>query len=402
MKILQVNAVYKILSTGRTCSELSDYLNAHGSECLTAYSTGTAMDHSVRISPVWECKLHALFSRIFGLQGYFSPVSTHRLIALIKKSKPDIVSLGNLHANYLSLTHLLKFLGENDIATVVRLDDCWDYTGKCTHYTTDFCDRWKTGCHNCPKLKQDHNSWFFDRTKTMWKDKYDGFSSIPRLAVIGVSDWITEEARKSPMFEKARIIQRIYNWIDLEIFKPQPKNRIKKKLNIENCKIILGVASGWSNKKGLDIFIELSKKLSDNEKIVLVGKMPDVKLPGNVIPIPATDKVEQLVEYYSAADVFLQLSQQETFGKVVAEALACGCPVITNSQTANPELVKSGCGIVLQNMAVNNVYNAVNTIFKTPSDKFAANCRDCAIEYFDKTSCIKEYYDVFYKLTTLR
>ena len=49
------------------------------------------------------------------------------------------------------------------------------------------------------------------------------------------------------------------------------KYMIKKQKNLENKKIILGVASVWDKRKGLDDFIELSTMLDDNYKIVLVG-----------------------------------------------------------------------------------------------------------------------------------
>ena len=220
--------------------------------------------------------------------------------------------------------------------------------------TTD-CYKWQSGCFNCPKIKDDNVSWFFDFTKKMWRDKEKCWLSVPRLAVVGVSDWITNEAKKSPMFKNAKIIDRIYNWIDLDSFSPTDTLAAKEKLGLTGKKILLGVSSGWSNKKGLDKFIELASVLKEDERIVLVGNLPKISIPDNVICVKETNDVEVLSTYYNAADVFLQFSQQETFGKVVAEALACGTPVITNKYTANPELVDDSCGMILSSWDISHI-----------------------------------------------
>ena len=185
----------------------------------------------------------------------------------------------------------------------------------------------------------------------MWNDKKRLWLSIPNLAVVGVSDWITNEAKKSPMFKNAKIIRRIYNWIDLDVFKPANADDIREKYGLTDKKIILGVSSAWSRKKGLDTFLKVADCLKNDEIMLLVGNMPKISLPKNVISVAATDSVNELVKYYNAADVFLQLSEEETFGKVVAEALACGTPVVTNGYTANPELVNASCGCIARDLS---------------------------------------------------
>lgn len=134
-------------------------------------------------------------------------------------------------------------------------------------------------------------------------------------------------------------------------------------MNLTNNFIILGVASGWSNDKGLDKFIEISQHVESNVRIVLVGKTDNSLIfPENIISIPETDKIQELVEYYSMADVLLNLSLEETFGKVVAEALSCGTPVISIDSTANAELVGFGCGYVLDEWSITGVLEKINLI----------------------------------------
>lgn len=398
MKILLVNAVNDMLSTGRFYSELNQYLNKNGHSCFVAYSTGRQTEKSFRISSTIECKIHALLSRITGMQGYFSAVSTRKLINYIKRYQPDIVHLGNLHANYINLPQLLDYLGKMNIATVVTLHDCWLYTGKCTHYTSIECSKWKTGCYNCPMLKEDHNSWFFDKTPRLWNDKKKQFSAISRLAVIGVSEWITNEAKQS-FLGQASIVKRIYNGIDVSRFRPVRNKELKKELGISGCKMILGIATAWSNKKGLDKFIELSSELEIDERIVLVGTMSNnIQLPSNIISIPLTNTVRKLVAFYNEADVLLQLSEEETFGKVVAEALACGTPVITNNKTANPELVNSSCGIVLENTTKQNIRQALDEVLSRGKQYYSNSCVAHATQNFNKEKCVQEYLRTYLKL----
>lgn len=395
MKVLQINAVNAILSTGRNCGELVDYIKRYGGECYTAYSEGPYTCNSYRISAVSECKKHALLSRITGLQGYFSPKSTAQLIDIIKEIRPDIVNIGNLHANYLNITELLKFIAQNDIPTALVLHDCWPFTGKCTHYTTKGCFKWQTGCFDCPSLRDDNKSWFFDRTSKMWNDKKKAWLSIPNLAVVGVSDWITNEAKKSPMFKNAKIIRRIYNWIDLDVFKPVNADKVREKYGLTDKKIILGVSSRWSRKKGLDIFLDTANRLKQDEVIMLVGEMPNIRLPKNVISVPATESIDELVAYYSAADVFLQLSEEETFGKVVAEALACGTPVVTNKYTANPELVNSSCGCITKNLSADSVCLSIDEVLDNGKESYSASCVKFAKENFDGNKNMGEYLKLY-------
>jgi len=364
MKVLQINAVGGISSTGRICFELADYLNNNGHEGYIAYSTGYHYYKGYKIGNKFDTKVHGLLSRIFGTQAYFSKGATRKLLNYISNLKPDIVHLHNLHSNYINLKLLLSYLAENDIPTVITLHDCWFYTGKCTHYTLDNCYKWQTGCGKCPGLKLDNPSWFFDRTKKMLRDKKTLLERIPRLAVIGISDWITNEARKS-FLASAKILTRIYNWIDTDVFKPVDGTSLKKKLGIIDKWVILGVASRWSNRKGLNKFIELSGIIPPEMKIVLVGGISNkIKLPQNIIHIPEIHDLSELVEYYSMADVFVHCSREEAFGKTIAEALSCGTPAIVFNSTACPEVIGPGCGLIINEYDASAILKGIAIIRK--------------------------------------
>lgn len=401
MKVLQVNAVYNIGSTGRTTAELHNALLNNGIDSYVAYSkTNKPNDKNLyHIGSALDVKLHGLFSRISGKQGYFSHLATRDLIKFIDIINPDVVHLRNLHGNYINLPMLMKYLAEKKIAVVITLHDFWFITGKCMHFTSANCSKWQDKCGNCPNLQDGNRTWFFDRTEKLLKDKIQMFSEINKLALIGVSKWTTDEIKKSPIAQSADIVKAIYNWIDLDVFKPVNADDIREKYNLADKKILLGVSSVWNDKKGLDIFLELSRCLKDDEAIMLVGNMPDIDLPENIISVPTTESVNELVKYYNVADVFLQLSKEETFGKVVAESFACGTPVVTNSYTANPELVNTSCGCVVNDLSADTVYSSVEAVLNNGKKAYSEACIKFARENFDSNKNIGEYLKLYSDLS---
>jgi len=398
MKVLQINAVNGIRSTGSIVTEISDFLNSNGHEGYIAYSDGIPYKNGYKIGTYFEKKIHAFCSRIFGKQSYYSRNGTKKLIKHIIQIKPNIVHLHNLHGNYINIKILLNFLAKNDIPTVLTLHDCWFFTGKCTHYTIDNCYKWKMKCGKCPRLKKDNISWFFDRTTKMLKDKENWFNSIPRLAVIGVSDWITNEASYS-ILSSSMIIKRIYNWIDLDVFKPVFVEKLEK---LRDKYIILGVASHWSSAKGINKFIELAKVINDDMIILLIGNInTSYNMPYNILNITETHNVNSLVEYYNMADVFVNFSLEESFGKVTIEALACGTPVIAINSTANSELVNFNCGHKCNSEDINEVLNNIISVKKKGKKEYSPNCVNFVKKNFDITEREREYLKLYEDLIIL-
>jgi glycosyltransferase involved in cell wall biosynthesis len=401
MKIVQINAVYEYSSTGRTTMEMHDYLksNGHGSYVfctnkhmpeINVYKMGCYSDY----------KMHSFMSHLTDGQGLYSHKSTKKLLRQLDDIHPDVVVLRNLHANYIHFPLLLRYLAVKDIATVIVLHDVWPFTGHCCYYTEDNCDKWMTECNNCPARAKYNKSWFLDNSKRNFQTKLELFKAIPRLAVVGVSKWVAGEARKSPIFANAKYIDYIYNWIDLKKFFPREDGSIRGKLNLNGRFVSLSVAQGWNELKGLFKIFEVAKKLPE-DRFVLVGRMDyQGELPANVISVGATSNTDELAQYYSMADVLLVCSLQETFGKVSAEALSCGTPVIANNSTANPEIAGSECGIAYDTGNVDQIVSSIREIKSHGKSTYVDRCVNRAGTCFNFEIQIKKYMNLFEDMVT--
>lgn len=393
MKIVQINAVYHFSSTGRTTEDMHLFLQKEGIDsyvfCINEDKPGAGI---FRMGNRLDHKAHAFLSRFTGLRAYFSKPATRQLVRHLDKIHPDIVVLRNLHTNFIHLPMIMTYLANNNIKTIWVLHDCWAYTGGCTHYTVIQCFRWQTECQNCP-WKGDNTSWFIDRSKKVFADRKMYFGAIKDLTIVGVSDWVTNEAKKSFLKDNAQRILRIYNWIDLDVFYPRDTADLKNKHSLsENDFVILGIAQIWSEDKGLSLFLEMARTFPQT-KVIMVGTL-DATLPDNIIHVDAIDNTDLMAQYYSLADVLVNFSQQETFGKVAAEALACGTPVIANNNTANPEIV-GDCGFVISNNDKDECYVAIEKIMERGKNAYSPQCVARAKALFAKGDRLNDYLNLF-------
>lgn len=400
MKIVQINAVCDTGSTGRICRELNDYLIRHGHESIVLYGNGSSKyEFGQRVTGKLGVKAHALLSRVCGKNAAYSPIATRRILHTLRIYQPDVVHLHNLHGNFVSLRPLLRYLAKKDIPTVITLHDCWFFTGKCTHYTAAGCYRWQTGCHDCPILKSDIPSYLFDRTGEMWAEKKKLFQAIRRLAVVGVSDWITDEAGRS-FLKDAKILRRIYNWIDLDVFYPRG-NDARREFGIAQDKwAVLCIGAGWAaNAPKTKDLLALALRLGDACQIVLAGNVDFAdSLPANVRWVGYISDTDILAKLYSACDVYVHLSREDTFGKVIAEALACGTPAVVYNATACPEVIGEDCGIAVETGDLDGVCGAIEAIRRQGKAHFSRNCVQTAGARFAKQMLIEETLDLYGRL----
>ena len=346
MRVLEINAVYGMGSTGTIVRDLQDFCAKDGIECHIAYSLARGeVPNGYKIGGWLSHKIHALLSRISGKQGYFSIFATIRFLRYLQKLNPDVVHLHNLHSNYINVNMLLRFLAKNDKTTVITLHDCWWFTGGCFHYTAAGCDRWLNRCGNCPKRMEDTPAYLCDSSVKILNDRKKYLSAIKRLTIVGVSSWISSEARKT--FLKGKRIETIYNGVDSTVFKPSPSN-LRERLGLNGKFIILGPASKWLltiNKSTLEYFV---RNMKNNMVLVLYGLIDTkINVSSNTILYGYTHNREELAQLYSMADVFVNPTREDSLGFINIEAQFCGTPAFTYKNTGVTETVPSSNSVDL-------------------------------------------------------
>lgn len=392
MKVLQINCA-SFGSTGNLAKSIHNELLKEGHESRIYYGIGSSDDALIQsVGSMVDVHIHAVLSRYTGRQCYFSHIPTLKLIRKIKEFNPDVIHLHNLHGSYLNLQILFDFLKKYNKKVVITLHDCWLFTGKCPHFTAIGCDKWKKSCGDCPQLPRYPKS-YADRTSKNLKDKKEWLKGFEDMHIVTVSNWLKSVASESFLNEYP--ITAIPNGIDTTVFYPRPENTVREKYGIGESFMILGVASAWAG-KGLREFKQLAEIRRDS-KIVLVGltKEEAQGLPENIIPIPRTENRDELAEIYSTADVFINLSLEETFGLVVGEAMACGTPSIVYNSTACPELILAGTGFVAEPDNIEQINEYIEKISETGKKQYIDACVSHIKENYTVEKMIASYMSLY-------
>ncbi len=340
---------------------------------------------------------HAGYSLLFDGHGLSSTSATKKLIGWIEDIKPDIIHLHNLHGYYLNYKILFNYLSTLETQIIWTLHDFWPITGHCAHFDYAGCNKWKTECCHCPQRGTYPKSLFLDRSRRNFNVKKLAFTSVKNMTICPVSQWVGRLVSDS--FLNKYPILPIYNGVDTELFKPIESD-LRKRFGLENKFVLVGVAAPWYPLKGMKDYYELSKSLSSDYQIIMIGLKPKQirELPKGIIGIEKTQNQKELAEYYSFADVVLNLSYQETFGMTTVEGMACGTPGIVYDKTASPELVTSDTGIVVKAGDIPGLISAVTEIQKKGKAFYALHCRQRAVTLFNKDSQFNKYIDLYESL----
>lgn len=393
MKVVQINATYKIGSTGKICAQIEEVCQSANIQNYVLYSSGDGkIGDRAKFPANIYTKFQALKSRIVGNYGFNAFLSTKRLIAAIDKIQPDIIHLHNIHNHDYHLRMLLQYLHDKKKKVIWTFHDCWTFTGYCPHFDLVRCDRWKTECGKCPQYRS--FSWFVDRSSTLLRWKRDLLSGID-LTIVTPSQWLADVIGQS--FLGNSPLQVIYNGIDLSVFVPTESDFLKK-YDLVGNKVVLGVAFDWGERKGLDVMIRLAEILPKDYRVVLVGtnKLIDKRLPDSIISIHRTKDQQELAEVYSAVDVFVNPTREEVLGLVNIEALACGTPVVTFRTGGSPEIPDDTCGSVVERDDIEALQREIYRICETRPYSTEA-CRKRA-QRFDMKDCYKRYIELYERI----
>ncbi len=357
MKVLLVNSVCGIRSTGRICTDIADEMSARGNVCRIAYGREPFVPdrykkYAVRIGGSMDVMLHAFRSRICDGSGFYSKAATRRFLDWVREFDPDVIHLHNLHGYYIDVDQLFRYLRICGKKIVWTLHDCWPFTGHCTYFELCGCERWKTGCGECPLISE-YPCSYIDRSAEHWKRKKHLLMDIPNLTIVTPSQWLKQYVEDS--FLGTYPVKVIYNGIDTDKFYPSGES----KPDSDKRKVI-GVSADWDYRKGLGDFCQLGEK---DFEITLVGLSEKQKksLPSFIRGISRTDSTEELRKLYADADCFVNPSYEDNFPTTNIEALACGTPVVTYCTGGSPEAV-GDCGIVVEKGDLDGLKHAIRTV----------------------------------------
>jgi len=363
LKVLQINTVCGVGSVGRIVRQIHEALQEKGHESYIAYGRKPlGCDGAIRIGEDLDVYFHVFLTRVFDLHGFGSKKATKKFLKIVEEINPDIIHLHNIHGYYLNIEVLFDFLKSFDKPVVWTLHDCWAFTGHCSHFTYAKCERWKTGCYSCPEKKSYPRSVIFDNSKSNYARKKKAFTGAKNMTLVTPSQWLAGLVKES--FLRDYPVQVIPNGIDTEVFKPTPSD-FKKRYGLDGKFLILGVANVWGKRKGFDYFLDLSKYLSDDEIIVLVGLSDEriKNLPNNIIGIKRTNSAKELAEIYTAADVFFNPTLEDNYPTVNLEAQACGTYVITfDSGGAKETIISKESGVAIKPCNAEDIMNLIRVL----------------------------------------
>jgi len=334
MKVLLINSVCGIGSTGRICTDLAQDFEKDGHTVKIAYGRDAFVPeqfrkYAVRIGTDMDVKLHGLRTRLLDEHGFGSKLATKKFLAWAEEYKPDLLWLHNIHGYYINVEMLFAWIKKYpDMQVKWTLHDCWAFTGHCSYFTMVKCEQWRTHCSYCPQTRRYPASKLKSNCKANFNRKRAAFTGVKNMTLITPSKWLANLVKES--FLKEYPVEVRYNTIDTNIFKPTPSD-FRERYGLVDKKVVLGVASVWDDRKGLNDFVKLAGMLDDSYVIVLVGLTDEQieQMPKNVIGIKRTNSPQELAQIYTAADVFFNPTYEDNYPTVNLEAQACGTRVVT-------------------------------------------------------------------------
>lgn len=393
-KLLQINVTANWGSTGKIAEQIGVMAQEYGWESYIAYgrSMNPSKNKLIKIGSMLDVYEHYFENRFFNNEGRASRRATKKFLKEIDKIKPDVVHLHNIHDHYLNFPLLFRYLAEKNIPVVWTQHDLWAMTGYCA-FNLMGCEKWKTHCSNCPMIQ----TFSLDRSREGYQKKKQCFISIPTMTIVPVSEWLGTQVKQS--FLKKYPVQVIKNGIDINVFRPTHADCLER-YGLRNTRFVIAVASIWPESKGLSDFIYIRQILDKSIKIALVGLSEHQisQLPNGIVGIPRTQSQVELAQLYSAAEALVSLSGSETFGLTIAEALSCGTPAIVYNNTAQPKLVSDNTGRIVANGDYKQVASIISEFVTNDFKSIHTNdCRNRAIEYFDKNKSYLSYIRLYSK-----
>ena len=400
MRVFQLNTFCGIKSTGRITTDIALLLEQQGDQCIIGYGAESVPDaykrFAYRIGNPLERKIHGAIRKFFDGEGYGSIAGTLRLIKEIERFQPNVIHLHNLHGCYLHLGILFRFLQKAEIPLVWTLHDCWSFTGHCAYFNYIDCEKWKTECHHCTQLRSYPVCLGIDGSCRNQRRKKKLVHGLKSVTLVPPCHWLAKYIPDSILREYP--IRVICNGVDREVFRPVDPKNLREKHKISAKYLVLAVAADWDERKGMKYLLEAASKLSDDYQIAILGLLPEqmAGLPHNVLGLQATGNVEELAQWYSAADCLANPTMEDNMPLVNLEALACGTPVAVFRTGGCVEAVDDTCGIVAPQGDSAALAQAIQQL--APQKQTLSDACVKRSELFDSKQCYREYLALYKEL----
>lgn len=284
-----------------------------------------------------------------------------------------------------------------DKPTIWTLRDMWPMTGGC-HYSLG-CVRYQTTCGSCPQLgskRETDLSHALFRLKQKWMPD--------QVHVVGISDWISECARSSAIFSGSAV-QTIHNGIDTSHFFPEDKVAARTSFGLPKDKkvVLLGALNVRDFYKGFDLFAEAWDMLDHSHVHLAVFGKESEKVAAQFGPratsLGLLKDSSELRRAYSSADVFVAPSTEEAFGKTLAEAQACGLPVVCFDATGPRDIVEDGVtGVKALAFQTQSMAQGIQSVLGLPASEYLAMqkaARVRAVSLFDIEVTARKYKNLY-------
>lgn len=296
-----------------------------------------------------SCGIHARLCDWLGLQDMWSYFATRRFLKLVDKITPpiDIIHLHVVNDVFLNMGLLCRYANRKGISVVWTFHDARVLTARCPYPGYIDCELWKTKCCGKQCRWRARNGLLHLEGITHLYRKLT-IGRLKRLTIATPSQWMADLVGQSYLKDKPRRV--IHNGIDLKTFRPVAQN-VRERYGIAADKtLLLSVANPIWDLKGRQYLLRLLDDLPENYFFLWVGCMESdverLRDRKNLIALPRVDH-DELVAFYSAADLFVNPTLAECFGLTNVECQACGTPVVAFATDGTPETLSPEASVTV-------------------------------------------------------
>lgn len=352
MRILYIHSSYKPNDLiGSWFRATREHLRKNGGDAWFAikFRHGGQQPDDIMVGDSVSCGIHARMFDYTGLQDMWSVRATKKFLRKVDEIKPDIIHCHIINDFFLNMTLFVDYVNKHKIKVIWTFHDARVLTGECPYPMYVPCHQWATSCKKCPKSNTflaPSKGWI-NAVGIVHEYRKRTIGRIENLTIVTPSNWMKSLVQQS--YLKDRRCEVIHNGINLNVFHPVESN-IRERYGITiDKKLLLAVGNPLWTLKGRDYLLRLIDELPDSYFIVLIGALEqdvqNLKKHNNVLALPRINR-DQLVEFYSAADLLINPTLADNFPTVNLEAQACGCLVVAFDSDGTSETIASSGAVV--------------------------------------------------------